>query len=133
MAQYLLFFGSFTVFTIFRISNFFGLSTIDETLLIEMRIWCIKICIVLVLHYKIDSLQQHRQPDHQRSVSDDTIRRRLADNNLAYVTVSQIKGPNLKPRHRQERLQRVQIDGIDVINSGETSSSLTKTVTAFDR
>jgi hypothetical protein len=58
------FFGSFTVFTIFRISNFFGLSTIDwlidylrfyvpldETWLVEMRIWCIKIGIVLGLHF----------------------------------------------------------------------------------
>jgi hypothetical protein len=47
------FFGSFTVFTIFRISNFFDLSTTDETWLVEMRIWCIKIGIVLVLYYNI--------------------------------------------------------------------------------
>jgi hypothetical protein len=40
MAQYLF----------FRISNFFGLSTTDETALVEMRIWCIKIDIVLLLH-----------------------------------------------------------------------------------
>jgi hypothetical protein len=31
-----------------RISNFFGLSTTDETWWVEMRIWCIKIGIVLV-------------------------------------------------------------------------------------
>jgi hypothetical protein len=31
--------------------NFFGLSTTDETWLVEMRIWCIKIGIVLVLHF----------------------------------------------------------------------------------
>jgi hypothetical protein len=34
----------------FRISNFFGLSITEETLLVEIRIWCIKIGIVLVLH-----------------------------------------------------------------------------------
>ena len=51
MAQYF-FFGSFTVLTTFyRISNFFGLSTADETWLVEMHIWCIKIGIVLVLHF----------------------------------------------------------------------------------
>jgi hypothetical protein len=32
------------------ISNFFGLSITEETLLVEIRIWCIKIGIVLVLH-----------------------------------------------------------------------------------
>jgi hypothetical protein len=32
----------------------FGLSTIDETSLVEMRIWCIKIGIVLVLHNKVN-------------------------------------------------------------------------------
>jgi hypothetical protein len=44
-------FGSFIVVTIFRISYFFGLSTTDETWLVEMRIWCIKIGIVLVLYF----------------------------------------------------------------------------------
>jgi hypothetical protein len=34
----------------FHISNFFGLSTTEETQVVEMRIWCIKIGIVLVLH-----------------------------------------------------------------------------------
>jgi hypothetical protein len=49
MAQYLVFRLLYTVFTIFfRISNFFGLSTTEE---VEMRIWCIKIGIVLVLHF----------------------------------------------------------------------------------
>jgi hypothetical protein len=33
-----------------RLSKFFGLSISEETLLVEMRIWCIKIGIVLVLH-----------------------------------------------------------------------------------
>jgi hypothetical protein len=40
---------------------------------------------------------------HQRSVSDDTIRRRLAVNNLACRRPA--KGPICTPRHRQERLQ----------------------------
>ena len=34
----------------------FGLSTTDETSLVEMRMWCIKIGIVLVLHHSIWSL-----------------------------------------------------------------------------
>jgi hypothetical protein len=34
-----------------RISNVFGLSTTEETYkVVEMRIWCIKIGVVLVLH-----------------------------------------------------------------------------------
>jgi hypothetical protein len=36
---------------IFRISNFFGLSTTEETWVVEMCIWCIKIGIVIVLHF----------------------------------------------------------------------------------
>jgi hypothetical protein len=46
-------FSSFTVFTIFKIliPNFFGLSITDETLLVKMCIWCIKIGIVLVLQH----------------------------------------------------------------------------------
>jgi hypothetical protein len=40
---------------------------------------------------------------HQRPVSDDTIRRRLAANNLACRHPA--KSPILTPRHRQERLQ----------------------------
>ena len=52
MAQYDFFFRLFTLFTFFfRTSNFFGLSTTDETSLVEMRIWCIKIGIVLTLHF----------------------------------------------------------------------------------
>jgi cbb3-type cytochrome oxidase subunit 1 len=43
------FFRLFTIF--FLISNFFGLSTTEETCVVEMRIWCIKIGIVLVLHF----------------------------------------------------------------------------------
>ena len=53
MAQYdLFFFGSlhFSQF-FFSTSNFFGSSTTDETSLVEMRIWCIKIGIVLTLHF----------------------------------------------------------------------------------
>jgi hypothetical protein len=41
----------FTVFTIFWISYFFGLSTTDETWLVEMHIWCMKFGIVLVLYF----------------------------------------------------------------------------------
>jgi hypothetical protein len=33
---------------LFRISNFFGPSTTEETCIVEMRIWCIKIGIELV-------------------------------------------------------------------------------------
>jgi hypothetical protein len=44
--------SSFTVLTAFfyRISNLFGLSITKAILLVEMRIWCIKIGIVLALH-----------------------------------------------------------------------------------
>jgi hypothetical protein len=48
---FVFFSGPFTVFTFFRISNFFGLSTTEETWLVDMRICCIKIGIVLVLHF----------------------------------------------------------------------------------
>jgi hypothetical protein len=37
----------------FQISNFFSLSITEETLLVKMHIWCIKIGIVLVLHANI--------------------------------------------------------------------------------
>jgi hypothetical protein len=48
------FVGSYTVYTIcFRISNFYGPSTAEETWVVEMRIWCIEIDIVLVLHVVI--------------------------------------------------------------------------------
>jgi hypothetical protein len=40
--------GSFS----FRISNFFDLSITEETRVVEMRFWCIKIVKVLVLHYR---------------------------------------------------------------------------------
>ena len=52
MAQYGFSFGSlhFSQF-FFSISNFFGSSTTAETSLVEMRIWYIKIGIVLVLHF----------------------------------------------------------------------------------
>jgi hypothetical protein len=36
---------------VFRISNFFGLRITEETKVVEMHIWCIKIGIVLVLHF----------------------------------------------------------------------------------
>jgi hypothetical protein len=49
-AQYL-FFRLFYSFHNISDFNLFGLSTTDETLLVEMRIWCIKIGIVLVLHW----------------------------------------------------------------------------------
>jgi hypothetical protein len=53
MVLFLVFIGSFTVFTFFWISTFFDLSITDETWLVEMHIWCIKIGIVLVLHVSI--------------------------------------------------------------------------------
>ena len=52
MAQYDLFFSAlYTFVNFFSTSNFFGSSTTDETSLVEMRIWCIKIGIVLTLHF----------------------------------------------------------------------------------
>jgi hypothetical protein len=36
----------------FRLSNFFDLSITEKTWVVEMRIWCIKIVNVLVLHIK---------------------------------------------------------------------------------
>ena len=42
--------GGVSIFILYRISKFFGLSITDETLVVEMRLWCIKIFIVLVLH-----------------------------------------------------------------------------------
>jgi hypothetical protein len=57
------FFGSFTVFTIY-----FGQSTTEETYLVEMRIWCIKIGIVLVLHHLLTGkLEQSECETHQAS------------------------------------------------------------------
>ena len=52
MVQY--FFSQLIQFSqfFFRIFNFFGLSTTEETEVVEMRTWCIKIGIVLVLHVK---------------------------------------------------------------------------------
>jgi hypothetical protein len=44
------YFGYFKVFIIFRISNFFGLNITEDTLVVEMRIWFIKIGAVIVLH-----------------------------------------------------------------------------------
>jgi hypothetical protein len=41
-------FGSFPQFSDFQL--FSGLSTTDETLVVEMRIWCIKIGNVFALH-----------------------------------------------------------------------------------
>jgi hypothetical protein len=50
MAQYLVFSA---LSHYFRTSNFFsGLSTTDETLVVEMRIWCIKIGNVFALHHR---------------------------------------------------------------------------------
>ena len=51
MALILVFIGSFSFhISCFRISNFFGMNFTEETLVVEMRIWCIKIGIVLVIH-----------------------------------------------------------------------------------
>jgi hypothetical protein len=36
----------------FRISNYFDLSITEETWVVEIRIWCIKIVNVLVLHFE---------------------------------------------------------------------------------
>jgi hypothetical protein len=44
-------FGSCTVFTtFFPISNFFSPITTEETYVVKIRIWCIKIGNVLILH-----------------------------------------------------------------------------------
>jgi hypothetical protein len=52
MALFVLgFFPALTDFTFLGISNFFGPSITEETLSVEMRIWCIKIGIVLVWHF----------------------------------------------------------------------------------
>jgi hypothetical protein len=61
IAQYMGFFPALLQFSqfVFRISNFFGPSTTDETSLVEIRIWCIKIGIVLVLHTKLIYLQNN--------------------------------------------------------------------------
>jgi hypothetical protein len=47
---FLVFIGSFSFYIFFRISNFFVPSITEETWVVEMCIWCIKIGIVLVLH-----------------------------------------------------------------------------------
>jgi hypothetical protein len=66
---------------------------------------------------------------HQRPISADTIRHRLVASNLrCYRPAS---GPVLTPRHRQERLQwAFQRQNWRNQQSGVTSSSLTKAVTA---
>jgi hypothetical protein len=45
------YFSSFRFHIFFRIFNFFDLSFTEETWVVEMRIWCIKIGNVLVLHF----------------------------------------------------------------------------------
>jgi hypothetical protein len=56
MAQYLVFSA---LSHYFWTSNFFsGLSTTDETLVVEMRIWCIKIGNVFALHATLQSLRE---------------------------------------------------------------------------
>jgi hypothetical protein len=53
---------SFHFFFFFWISNFFDLSITEETWVVEMRIWCIKIVNVLLLHCKeltVESENQH--------------------------------------------------------------------------
>jgi hypothetical protein len=70
MAPCLVFIGSFIVFTFFfQISNFFDLSITEETWLIEMRIWCIKIGIVLVFHYTTEQNSTVIRVGHQYSLS----------------------------------------------------------------
>jgi hypothetical protein len=61
MAQYMyLFFSALVQFSLFfRISKFFGLSTTEETWLVEMRIWCIKIGNVLVYIYVENRCGRH--------------------------------------------------------------------------
>ena len=49
MAQHLVFSAFSHLF--FGLPTFSGPSTTNETLLVEMRIWCIKIGIVLALHF----------------------------------------------------------------------------------
>jgi hypothetical protein len=44
-------------FFFFWISSFFNLSITEENRLVEMRIWCIKIVIVLVLHFPVADLK----------------------------------------------------------------------------
>ena len=62
MAQYGFSFGSLHFSQLFfSTSNFFGPSTTDETSLVEMRIWCIKIGIVLTLHIEKNLLLQNQQ------------------------------------------------------------------------
>ena len=51
IAQYDFFSALYTFHNFFLNSNYFGSSTTDETSLVEMRIWCIKIGIVLTLHF----------------------------------------------------------------------------------
>jgi uncharacterized membrane protein YjfL (UPF0719 family) len=48
---------------VYRISNFFGSSTTDETSLVEMRIWCIKIGIVLVLRFTFKAILKSLSED----------------------------------------------------------------------
>jgi hypothetical protein len=43
--------GSLSFHFFSRIYNFFDLSITEETRVVEMRIWCIKIVNVLVLHF----------------------------------------------------------------------------------
>jgi hypothetical protein len=50
MALSLVFIGTF-IFTTFGFSNLFDITITEETLVVEMHIWCIKIGIVLVLHF----------------------------------------------------------------------------------
>jgi hypothetical protein len=52
-------YGSFPLFSDFQL--FSGLSTTDETLVVEMRIWCIKIGNVFALHYIPSDIPLHKE------------------------------------------------------------------------
>jgi hypothetical protein len=48
--------GSFSFHIFFRISNFFHLKITEETWVVGMHIWCIKIGNLLVLHWVVQTL-----------------------------------------------------------------------------
>jgi hypothetical protein len=56
-----------------RISNFFDLSITEETSKVEMRIWCIKIVNVLVLHSKCRELEPNLSKDRTMHVGDNLL------------------------------------------------------------
>jgi L-asparagine transporter-like permease len=72
MAQYLVFWLLYSFHNFFfQISNFFGLSTPEETWVVKMRIWCIKIGIVLVLYqYNIINLLDLYKQSNQSIITE---------------------------------------------------------------